>query len=138
MLYILFLSTTSSRDVRMFSFPKSTAPVCLEVTVYCIPFYHQQCVNMRVYPFPPPAVWTRRCIPFHSMSSDRSPTGMNKNTDAGSSRYRNKGTQSGTGILRYRNELFECQNTDACGIGLDADAQLWNQCIEEVLVIYSV
>ncbi len=94
--------------------------------VYCIPFYHQQYVNMRVYPFPPPAVWTIGCIPFHSTASDQYGTGMNKNTDAGSSRYRNKGTQSGTGMLRYRNEM------------LGADAQLWNQCVEEVLVIYFV
>ncbi len=69
-------------------------------------FLSQQCVNMRVYPFPPPAVWTRRCIPFHSMLSNRSPTGMNKNNDAGSCRYRNKGTQSGTKMLRYRNEML--------------------------------
>jgi hypothetical protein len=36
-------------------------------------------------------------------------------------RYRNKGTQSGTGMLRYRSET---QNADAGGIDLDADAQL--------------
>jgi hypothetical protein len=36
-------------------------------------------------------------------------------------RYRNKETQSGTGMLRYRTKLM---NADAGDIGLDADAQL--------------
>jgi hypothetical protein len=39
-------------------------------------------------------------------------------------RYRNKGTQSGAGMLRYRTKICTgCRNADACGIDLDADAQ---------------
>jgi hypothetical protein len=38
--------------------------------------------------------------------------------------YRNKGTQCGTEMLRYRTNTG-CQNADVGGIDLDVDAQLW-------------
>ncbi len=39
--------------------------------------------------------------------SGQSDTGMNKNADAGPVRYRNKGTPSGFGMLRCRNEMLD-------------------------------
>jgi hypothetical protein len=49
---------------------------------------------------------------------------MKINADAGARGYRNKGTQSNTGMFRYRIEMGGCRNTNAGGISFDADAQL--------------
>jgi hypothetical protein len=47
----------------------------------------------------------------------------------GAVQYQNKGAQSVTGMLRYRTEKPDagCRNADACGIGLDADIQLYKK-----------
>ncbi len=57
----------------------------------------------------------------------QSGTGMNKNTDAGSSPVPEQGSP-----VRYQNAPVPewdagCRNTDAGGIGLDANAQLRRQ-----------
>jgi hypothetical protein len=57
-------------------------------------------MECRVYPSLNPGV-------SDCPASSQSDTGMNKNVDAGTSRYRNKGTQSGTGMLRYRTEIHD-------------------------------
>jgi hypothetical protein len=83
----IYVSTTSSVEVRMHSF--------LQTKVWtwgCVPFHHQQgvdvgnvslstvnnvsvrllflsitsSVDLRMYPFPQPTVWTWRCIPIYS------------------------------------------------------------------------
>jgi hypothetical protein len=56
-------------------------------------------------------------------ASSQSGTVMNKNSVAEAVRYRNKGTQSGTGMLRYQTEIQDA------GIDLNADAQLCQQLI---------
>jgi len=83
----LYVSTTSSVEVRMHSFPQTKV-----WTWGCVPFHHQQgvdvgnvslstvnnvsvrllflsitsSVDLRMYPFPQPTVWTWRCIPIYS------------------------------------------------------------------------
>jgi hypothetical protein len=83
-----------------------------------------------------------RCVPFHNQqngaqgvsllnagmsdcpASSQSGTGINDNADAGTSPVRNRGTQSGTGMIRYQTEIQDAGNADAGGIDLDTDAQL--------------
>jgi hypothetical protein len=45
---------------------------------------------------------------------------MKISADAGTDWYWNKGTQSGTGMLRYRSEMMGRRNADAGGFGFDA------------------
>ncbi len=78
---------------------------------WCTPCHHQHCVCGRVYPIPLLAVWM--CRVFVSLFlnarmpdcpvSDQSDIGTNKYSVTGTSPVsENKGTQSGTGMLRYR------------------------------------
>ncbi len=63
------------------------------------------------------AAWTCRAYPFFKWRN----FGLSA---IQSVRYWNKGTQSGTGMLQNRTEIW-CRNADAGGIVFDADAQLW-------------
>jgi hypothetical protein len=103
--YIFFLSTTSSMDVKMFSFPKSTATVCLDawwctVSLYitssvwtwgCIPFHHQQCgrdvVSLSTvrHPISPVPDWIKMPMPEAVGTGLREPNPVPKCSGTGMS-----------------------------------------------------
>ncbi len=89
----------------------------------CITFHYLQFGRTLGIPF----TTTNNSFLHAGMSDCPAPsqcgTGMNKYLMPEPVRYRNKGTQSGTGMLRYRTEI-QVPEADAGGIDLDADAQL--------------